>query len=118
MGEAATPLKVDFSEGRWKAKRGRASIDCVTGSWHTPMRIADCRPGKHVVRGKVRAVPYPAEGARCWCGAEEVRQAGADGDAAAVSRHTIEVIEKIRAAKLGGRTGEGLVQAILGRRLA
>jgi len=114
MGEAATPLK-DFR----KALESK-DVDAITiaspDHWHTPMAIAGLQAGKHVYVEKPCS-HNPAEGAMLVA-AQKVRQGVQMGTQQRSSRHTIEVIEKIRAGEIGRPYLAKAWYSIRGSRLA
>src|SRR5439155_6839749 len=98
MGESATPLK-DFR----KALESK-DVDAITiaspDHWHTPMAIAGLQAGKHVYVEKPCS-HNPAEGAMLVAAQKKYGKLVQMGTQQRSSRHTIEVIEKIRAGEIG-----------------
>jgi len=98
MGEAATPLK-DFR----KALESK-DVDAITiaspDHWHTPMAIAGLQAGKNVYVEKPCS-HNPAEGAMLVAAQKKYGKLVQMGTQQRSSRHTIEVIEKIRAGEIG-----------------
>src|SRR6266481_2667951 len=98
MGEAAIPLK-DF-----RRVLERKDVDAITiaspDHWHTPMAIAGLQAGKHVYVEKPCS-HNPAEGAMLVAAQKKYGKLVQMGTQQRSSRHTIEVIEKIRAGEIG-----------------
>lgn len=98
MGEAATAEK-DFR----KILQNK-DVDAITiatpDHWHAPMAIAGLQAGKHVYLEKPCS-HNPAEGAMLVAAQKKYGKLVQMGTQQRSSRHTIEVIEKIRAGEIG-----------------
>src|SRR5947209_16303396 len=98
MGEAPTAEK-DFR----KILESK-DVDAITiaspDHWHTPMAIAGLQAGKHVYVEKPCS-HNPAEGAMLVAAQKKYGKLVQMGTQQRSSRHTIEVIEKIRAGEIG-----------------
>lgn len=97
-GEAATPEK-DFR----KILQNK-DVDAITiatpDHWHAPMAIAGLQAGKHIYLEKPCS-HNPAEGALLVAAEKKYGKLVQMGTQQRSSRHTIEVIEKIRAGEIG-----------------
>jgi predicted dehydrogenase len=98
MGEAPAAEK-DF-----RKILERKDVDAITiaspDHWHTPMAIAGLQAGKHVYVEKPCS-HNPAEGAMLVAAQEKYGKLVQMGTQQRSSKHTIEVIERIRAGEIG-----------------
>src|SRR5580765_1169233 len=92
------------SEKDFRAILERKEVDAITiatpDHWHTPMAIAGLQAGKHVYVEKPCS-HNPAEGAMLVAAQQKYGKLVQMGTQQRSSRHTIEVIEKIRAGEIG-----------------
>jgi predicted dehydrogenase len=98
MGEAAT------AERDFRKILERKDVDAITiatpDHWHTPMAIAGLQAGKHVYVEKPCS-HNPAEGAMLVGAQKKYGKLVQMGTQQRSSKHTIEIIEKIRAGEIG-----------------